>query len=97
MTRGQTFYDKLPRVSEMVPPPRSEGFVAKAIEEQTSRIPSDIFLWAAGGSIAVSMYLHCSGKKEEAQFIGFWAPTLLILGLYNKLVKVAGSENSKHF
>ena len=30
----------------------SEGMVARAIEQQTARLPSDLFLWAAGGSIA---------------------------------------------
>jgi len=32
------------------------------------------------------------GKWHEGLFIGQWVPTLLILGLYNKLVKVAGSD-----
>jgi hypothetical protein len=32
------------------------------------------------------------GKKEQSNFVGQWAPTLLILGLYNKIVKVAGSD-----
>jgi len=70
----------------------TEGAVARTIEQQTARLPSDLFLWAAGASIAGSLLLHCSGRKEDAQFVGQWAPTLLILGLYNKLVKVAGSD-----
>jgi hypothetical protein len=36
--------------------------------------------------------LMLSGRKEAGNFIGQWAPTLLIIGLYNKLVKVQGSE-----
>jgi hypothetical protein len=32
------------------------------------------------------------GKKETAQFVGHWVPTFLILGLYNKIVKVAGHD-----
>ena len=32
----------------------SEGPVAKAIEQQTARLPSDLFLWAALSSIAAS-------------------------------------------
>lgn len=70
----------------------TEGPVAKAIEEQTARLPSDLFLWAAVGSIAVSGILQIQGRKQTSNFIGQWAPTLLILGLYNKLVKVAGSD-----
>ncbi len=69
-----------------------EGDVAMAIEEQTARMPSDWFLWAALGSIGVSALLQVSGQKERSNFVGQWAPTFLILGLYNKLVKVAGSD-----
>ena len=32
-----------------------EGRFARALEEQTARIPSDIFLWAAGASIVGSL------------------------------------------
>ena len=69
-----------------------EGRVAKAIEERTAEIPSDAFLWAAVGSMAGSLVLQSMGHTEKSLFVGQWAPTLLILGLYNKLVKVAGSE-----
>ena len=71
---------------------RTEGPVAKAIEQQTSRIPSDFFLWAAIGSMAVSLLLQGSDRRERSLFFGQWVPTLLIFGLYNKLVKVAGSD-----
>jgi hypothetical protein len=73
----------------------SEGIVARTIEEQTAKLPSDLFLWAAGGSIIGSLILHFSGQKEESNFVGQWAPTFLILGLYNKIVKVAGSDRTQ--
>ena len=72
----------------------SEGVVARTIEEQTAKLPSDVFLWAAGASIIGSLTLQFSGRKEESLFVGQWAPTFLILGLYNKLVKVAGSDRT---
>jgi len=31
-------------------------------------------------------------RNHEALFVGQWAPTFLILGLYNKLVKQHGSD-----
>jgi hypothetical protein len=71
---------------------REEGVLAKAIEEQTSKLPSDVFLWAAAGSIATSLALRMMGKSHQSLFVGQWAPTFLILGLYNKLVKLHGSE-----
>ncbi len=70
----------------------SEGPVARAIEEQTARLPSDSFLWAAGASIAASLILKMVDRHHEALFVGQWAPTILILGLYNKLVKQHGSD-----
>jgi hypothetical protein len=66
--------------------------VARAIEQQTAKLPSDLFLWAAGASIAASLMLQYSGRQHESLFVGQWVPTFLILGLYNKLVKVAGSD-----
>lgn len=75
-------------------PEHREGPVANAIEEQTSKLPSDLFLWLAGGSILGSLTFKLLGKDEEANFMGQWAPTFLILGLYNKLVKVAGHDRT---
>jgi hypothetical protein len=75
------------------PPEHTEGPVARAIEQQTARLPSDTFLWLAGGSIAASLTLKIMGRDKDALFVGQWAPTFLILGLYNKLVKLAGSDN----
>jgi len=72
----------------------AEGAVARAIEEQTAKLPSDLFLWAAFGSIAASLAARMTGNRDLSQFIGQWAPTLLVLGLYNKLVKVAGHERT---
>ena len=73
-------------------PKHREGVVARTIEDQTARLPSDTFLWLAGGSIATSLTLKLMGRDHAAMFVGQWAPTFLILGLYNKLVKVAGSD-----
>lgn len=70
----------------------TEGPVAKTIEEQTAKLPSDVFLWAAVGSMAASATLHLLGNRHTSVFVGQWAPTFLILGLYNKLVKQLGSD-----
>lgn len=69
-----------------------EGPVARAIEQQTAKLPSDTFLWAALGSMGVSLALMVTGSEKKAHFIGQWAPTLLVLGLYNKMVKLHGSD-----
>jgi hypothetical protein len=33
-----------------------------------------------------------TGRRNVANFIGQWAPTILIMGLYNKMVKQHGSD-----
>ena len=76
----------------ITPPEHSEGVVARTIEEQTAKLPSDTFLWLAGASIATSLTLRMMGQRHDALFVGQWAPTFLILGLYNKLVKLLGHD-----
>ena len=73
-------------------PQHSEGKVAKAIEEQTAKLPSDLFLWASVASMGVSLALKIMQKKHTALFVGQWAAPFLLLGLYNKIVKVEGHD-----
>ncbi len=75
-------------------PEHKEGKVASAIEEQTAKIPSDVFLWAALGSMAVSLTLHLAGPKKLSLFVGQWAAPFLLLGLYNKIVKLEGHDGT---
>ena len=69
-----------------------EGQATKAIESYTAELPSGTFLGMALGAMAISLLLMLTGRRNLANFIGQWAPTILIMGLYNKLVKVEGSE-----
>ena len=70
----------------------TEGTVARTIEQQTAKLPSDVFLWAAVGSIGVSLALQLMGNTEKSHFVGQWVAPFLLLGVYNKIVKVAGSD-----
>jgi hypothetical protein len=76
-------------------PEKREGKVAKAIEEQTAKLPSDLFLWTAVGCMAASLTLKLLKQDHTSTFIGQWAPSLLILGLYNKIVKVEGHDKAE--
>jgi hypothetical protein len=64
-----------------------EDMITKSIEQQTKKIPSDIFLFTAIGTMAISLTLKCLGRPKDAAFVGQWAAPILILGVYNKLVK----------
>lgn len=71
----------------------SEGPVARAIETQTAKLPSDLFLWSALGAITISAGLKIAGRKHTALFVGQWAAPILLLGIYNKLVKQQGHDS----
>ena len=75
-------------------PERSEGFITKAVEAQTTKLPSIFFLSFALAAMGVSASLVMTEGRAKgwANFFGHWAPSILILGLYNKLTKVEGSE-----
>ena len=74
---------------------QKEGPIARSIEKQTSRIPSDVFLWGALASMGVSLVLGLTGRGKAATFVGQWVPTVLLLGVYNKIVKVAGHDRQE--
>ncbi len=86
----QNVMEREPKTSPA--PEHREGVVARSIEQQTAKLPSDWFLWAAVGSMSASLVMMLMGEPRRANFVGQWAPSFLILGLYNKLVKLHGSE-----
>jgi hypothetical protein len=69
-----------------------EGPIARTIEQQTAKLPSDTFLWAAVGSIGASALLRLLGKKHASLFVGEWVAPMLLFGVYNKIVKTQGSD-----
>lgn len=69
-----------------------EGKTAKKIEEYTAEVPSDAFLWTAFGAMGASLTLKLCQKDHLALFVGQWAAPILLMGLYNKIVKVEGSD-----
>jgi len=71
---------------------KKEGKLAKEIEDYTAELPSDAYLWTAIGSMGLSLTLKLMQKDHLALFVGQWAAPILIMGLYNKIVKVEGSE-----
>lgn len=72
-------------------PSHSEGDLTRVIEQQTAKIPSSFFLVSAGVAMVLSVALEVSGRSRIGRFVGMWAPTLLIAGVYNKLVKTFGT------
>jgi len=62
------------------------------LEQGLKGMASDPFMWAAAASVIGSATLYLTGNKRAGLFVGQWAPTLLVLGTYKKMVKMYGSD-----
>jgi hypothetical protein len=74
------------------PSDRTEGTIATMIESQTSKLPSDTFLWGAVGAMGVSAACQLFGAKNASRFFGQWVAPMLLFGVYNKMVKQHGHD-----
>lgn len=79
-------------ISQIAKRGRDEGFTTKMLESQTAKLPSATYLSLGIGAMALSWLFLILGRRNVANFVGQWVPTLLIIGLYNKVVKLHGSE-----
>jgi hypothetical protein len=68
----------------------AEPSATRVLEQQTAKIPSHWFLAASLTSMAASLTLEMTGNRRWSRFVGMWAPSLLVMGVYNKLVKSLG-------
>ena len=76
----------------VVRPEHAEGDVARLIEQQTAKVPSHWFLFAALAAMTTSLVLELGGRSRAARFVGQWPTPLLVMGIYNKLVKTLGTR-----
>jgi hypothetical protein len=70
----------------------SEDRFTKNIESYTAAIPSSTYLGVAVGAMALSLFCQITGRGKWGNFIAQWVPTWLIIGVYNKMVKLEGSD-----
>ena len=71
---------------------QGEGGLTTLIEQQTAKLPSSFWLTLGLGAMVGSWLILMGGRRNLANFVGQWVPTLLIIGLYNKLVKLEGHD-----
>lgn len=76
---------------------RREGDFTRRIEQFTAALPSSTWLALAGGALAGSFVLQLLDRHKLASFVGDFVPTFLLIGIYNKLVKIAGSDRESAF
>lgn len=71
---------------------QTEDKFTKQVERYTATIPSSAYLGVAVAAMAVSLMFQVGGKGKWGNFIAQWVPTWLIIGLYNKMVKLEGHD-----
>jgi hypothetical protein len=72
-----------------------EDQITAALEKCTAQVPSSIYLGMALASMAVSLGFSAAKKSHTALFVGQWAAPFLLIGIYNKLVKIHGSDGTR--
>jgi hypothetical protein len=72
----------------------SEDQFTQSVEEYTASIPSSAYLGIAVGAMALSFVCQVTGRGKWGNFIGQWVPTWLLIGVYNKLVKLEGHDQA---
>jgi hypothetical protein len=72
-----------------------EDQITASIEKFTAQVPSSVYLGLALASMAVSLGFSAAKKSHSALFVGQWAAPFLLIGVYNKLVKIHGSDGTR--
>ncbi|MDO8682686.1 MAG: hypothetical protein Q7N50_04315 [Armatimonadota bacterium] len=60
------------------------GMAAAQVQEG---LPTSVYMYATGGSILASLLLYLFKKRETGIFVGLWAPTILNMALFYKLLR----------
>ena len=76
-------------------PRRTEDSLTKTVEEYTAAVPSSAYLGVAVGAMALALMLQLAGRGKWGNFVAQWVPAWLIIGVYNKLVKLEGHERGE--
>jgi|GEM_PF-2080586 len=97
---GSGMVDKVAEKAERISKVSSEKFEELSaklpqIDRIASSLPSNGFLGLAFGSMILSLGMQIFfNKKEPANFVGLWVPTLLLFGLYGKVSRLEGKPRS---
>jgi hypothetical protein len=66
----------------------TEDRFTKTIEASTAAIPSIGYLSVAIAAMTLSLMCQVTGEGKWGNFIAQWVPAWLIIGLYNKRIKM---------
>lgn len=64
-----------------------QGQPVRGMMEAQERAPFAIYSIAAGASILTSLILFFRKDRDWSLFVGQWAPTILLMGIFYKLLR----------
>jgi hypothetical protein len=64
-----------------------QGPTPTGLQAMLENLPTPVYLYATLGSIGLSLLLRLVGRKEFANFVGLWPPTILALAMINKQLR----------
>ena len=86
--------DNMARVEQYVtsPPDPTEDQFTRTLARSTAQIPSSALLALAIGAMGLSLLGQLGGRGKWGNFVAQWVPTIIAMGVYNKLVKLEGHD-----
>jgi hypothetical protein len=88
---GKKLDDVAERIEGEAPEPEDRTDLPHQMERIMSALSSGTWLTLATASLLGSIGLRLLGRPASAAFVGQFAPTFLICGLYNKLTTVGAA------
>jgi len=83
-------------VENLARKPHMELDMHQREREIAQKIPPHVFVGLALGSMVVSAAIAIFAKKREtANFVGLWAPSFLLIGIYDKLTRLEETEETQ--
>jgi hypothetical protein len=69
--------------------------IDKSVKEYAASMPSAAYLGVAAGAMILSLVCELTGRNKWGNFIAQWVPVCLIIGVYNKLVKLEAHDQAE--
>jgi hypothetical protein len=80
------------QTDDLPPPQPGEDRLTETVEDYTASVPSSAYFGVALAAMGLSLALQLRGDGKWGNFIAQWVPTWLLIGVYNKLVKLEGHD-----
>lgn len=67
----------------------------RSLGDAARQLAADPLLAGAVASMGLALGLQLAGRTKAARFVGLWAPTLLLLGLYQRTTSRSADEEQQ--